>query len=116
MAAILEHGGTVTPVTLRNLSAHGALVEGELNVVTGTAIVFRKNELSVSGKVAWTADRRAGIAFDMSLDPETLLRHVPAPRPLRCEISKRPGFSGRLSPDEWRLAEAILGGRLPSIK
>ena len=116
MAAILEHGGGTMPVTLRNLSADGALVEGDHCPEPGSPVVFRKNELAVAGRIAWTEGRRAGIAFASSLDPEAVLRHVPAMRPLRIEAHKRPGLRGRLSPDERRLAEFLYGRPLPSVE
>ena len=41
-----------------------------MGLPTGTNIVFRKKELTASGRIAWSAGRRAGIAFDMPLDPD----------------------------------------------
>ena len=120
MAASLEHDGVMTPVTLRDLSAEGALVEGDLGLAPGGRIVFRKGELAVPGRVAWAAGRRAGLAFAVSLDPEAVLRHVPppapAPPPLDEEVYKRPGFRGRLSREERRQAEILWGQPLPSAK
>ena len=43
------------PVKLRNLSAEGALVEADKLPVEGTAILFRKGDLSVPGRVAQLA-------------------------------------------------------------
>lgn len=120
MAASVEHDGVRTPVTLRDLSAQGALVEGDHGLAPGGRIVFRKGELAVPGRVAWAAGRRAGIAFDSSLDPEAVLRHVPPPAPASPppdeEAYKRPGFRGRLSPEERRQAEILWGQPLPSVK
>lgn len=117
MAAALEHCGRTMPVTLRNLSADGALVEGENCPAPGSAVVFHKNELALTGRIAWAKGRRAGIAFDSSLDPESVLRHVPPPqsRPLRDEVHKRPALRGRMSAEERRQAEILYGRRLPSI-
>ena len=45
MAASLELSGTSLPVKLRNLSADGALVEGDKLPVEGAQILFRKGDL-----------------------------------------------------------------------
>jgi hypothetical protein len=118
MAASLETASGSAKVTLRNLSAEGALVEGDRLPQPGEHLVFRKNELAVSGKVAWVTERRAGIAFDAKLQPETVLRHIPAPRH-RIEPSfKRPGLtSGVLSAEERRWCETFIWDRpLPALE
>jgi hypothetical protein len=118
MAAVLETAMGSTKVTLRNLSAEGALVEGDRIPEAGQPLVFRKNELEVSGKVAWASERRAGIAFDATLQPETVLRHIPEPRH-RAELSfKRPGLSSpKLSDEERRWCETFIWDRpLPSME
>jgi hypothetical protein len=116
MAASLEHRGSTIQVMLRNLSPEGALVESEDCPAPGSLVVFRKNDLVVSGRIAWTDGRRAGIAFDGRLDPEAVLREVPLPRPLRDEVHKRPGFHGRLTAEEGRFAEFLYGRPLPRVE
>ena len=114
MAASLEYAGAMIAVRLRNLSADGALVEGDHGLSPGAEIVFHKNDLAVAGRVAWVAERRAGIAFAASLEPETVLRHVPAPKALQEEAyKKRPGFRGTMSAAERRLAEDLWGQPFP---
>lgn len=115
MAATVESSASSANVTLRNLSADGALVEGDGIPVAGSEVVFRKKELSASGRIAWVSDRRAGIAFDMKLDPETVLRHVPAPRHRIEQQFKRPGFSSVMTEQERRWCETVLwNGPLPT--
>ncbi len=80
MSASLELSGTSLPVKLRNLSADGALVEGDKLPVEGASILFRKGDLSMPGNVAWVKGRQAGVRFAQNLNPDQLLRHVPAPR------------------------------------
>jgi len=92
MSASLELSGTALPVKLRNLSAEGALVEGDKLPVEGAAILFRKGELSVAGTVAWVKGRQAGVSFSSNLDPDQLLRHVPAPRARVAPTFRRPGL------------------------
>lgn len=114
MAASLEHHGHRLHVTLRDFSAEGALIEGEHELQPGASVVLHRNELSVAGRVAWAEGRRAGIAFCVSLDPETVLRHVPRPKtPTEQILKKRPGFRGRMSAEERRIAEELWGGPLP---
>lgn len=106
LAATLEVAGTSTPVRMRNLSSEGALVEADQLPIEGTNVLFRKGELAVAGCVAWVKGRRAGIAFDANLAPETVLRHIPTPRPRAKLHFKRPGLGPReLSPEERRFAE-----------
>ena len=92
MSASLELSGTSLPVKLRNLSAEGALVEGDKLPVEGASILFRKGDLSMVGTVAWVKGRQAGVSFAQKLDPEQLLRHVPAPRPRVTPTFRRPGL------------------------
>ena len=94
MSASLELSGTSLPVKLRNLSAEGALVEGAKLPVEGSSILFRKGELSMVGTVAWVKGKQAGVSFAQTLDPEQLLRHVPAP----CERSPCPPRRSHASP------------------
>ena len=93
MAASLELSGTALPVKLRNLSADGALVEGDKLPVEGASIMFRKGDLSMAGIVAWVKGRQAGVSFAQKLDPDQLLRHVPAPRPRVAPSFRRPGLT-----------------------
>jgi hypothetical protein len=112
MAATIETSEGSIGVTLRNLSSEGALVEGDGMTGPGSQVVFRKNELCVSGRIAWVNDRRAGIAFDAKLRPETVLRHIPVPR-LRIEprVKRPPLSSHTLSPEEQRWCETLVWGR-----
>jgi hypothetical protein len=105
MSASLELSGTSLPVKLRNLSVDGALVEGDKLPVEGASILFRKGDLSVSGQVAWVKGRQAGVAFAQNLNPDQLLRHIPAPRPRVTPDFKRPGLKGTLTAEEKRFGE-----------
>ena len=92
MSASLELSGASLPVKLRNLSAEGALVEADKLPVEGSSILFRKGDLAVAGHVAWVNGRQAGVAFAEKLNPQQLLRHVPAPRPRVTPAFRRPGL------------------------
>lgn len=106
MSASLELSGTSVPVKLRNLSAEGALVEGEKLPVEGASVLFRKGDLSVPGRVAWVNDRQAGVNFARKLNPDQLLRHIPTPRPRVTPEYKRTGLRGTLTAEERRYGEA----------
>ena len=118
MAATVETESGSVDVTLRNLSAEGALVEGDGISKPGSQVVFRKNELSASGRVAWVNQRRAGIAFDAKLKPETVLRHVPAPRSRVDPVFKRPRLASHvLSAEERHWCETLIWGPpVPSVE
>jgi hypothetical protein len=113
MSASLELSGTSLPVKLRNLSAEGALVEGDKLPVEGASILFRRGDLGVAGTVAWVKGRQAGVSFAQKLDPEQLLRHVPAPRPRVTPTFRRPGLKTATDSDQgfgdawqWRFPHA----------
>lgn len=106
MAASIESAGTATDVRLRNLSSDGALVEADHLPIEGSCVLFRKNELRVPGHIAWISGKRAGIAFDEQLDPETVLRHIPSPRPQAKVDFRRPGLTtAELTPAERDIAQ-----------
>ena len=105
MSASLELSGTSLPVKLRNLSAEGALVEGDKLPVEGASVLFRKGDLSMPGRVAWVKGRRPGVNFAQNLNPDQLLRHIPAPRPRVTPISSAPGLKGTLTADERRFGD-----------
>lgn len=94
---------------LRNLSADGALIEAEELPEKGEQILFRRNDISVSGRVAWVLDRHAGLSFDRKLDPEVVLRNVPAKKP-KVELKfRRPGVTAHhLSPEEQQFIKLWL--------
>ena len=106
MMATIEISGRSVKVTLRNLSSEGAQVEGAGLPVEGTQLLFRKGDLAVAGAIIWTKGKHAGIRFEQKLDPATVLRHVPAPRPRKLEDYRRPGLTTRaLSEQERMLGE-----------
>jgi hypothetical protein len=111
MAASIEADGVTTTVKLRNMSPEGALVEGDPLPAAGSAVTFRKKELNLPGRVAWADAGRAGIAFDVKLDPATVLRHVPAFRsPPKLDF-RRPGIkTSDLSPGERKVAQDWIWG------
>jgi hypothetical protein len=116
LTALLELSGRALEVKLRNLSADGALVEGETLPVEGAEIRFRRHELAVRGKVVWVRGKRAGISFHEPLTPEALLRHVPTPRPRVIPDFRRPGLNARpLSAGEKKLGATWIARSGPDL-
>jgi hypothetical protein len=93
LSARLSLGTDEVSVVLRNLSSEGALVEGVTLPVEGSATMFKRNDLSVAGRVVWVAGRYAGIAFNRRLESAEVLRHVPRPRQKFEQQFRRPGLS-----------------------
>ena len=57
------------------------------------AFVSACNTDSISpGNVAWVKGLQAGIRFEHKLNPEQLMRHIPAPRPRVTPSFRRPGL------------------------
>jgi len=106
LSAKISAGGTEVPVVLRNLSTEGALIEGADLPVEGSSTVFRRNELTVQGKIVWVEGRYAGVAFDRPLEREELLRQVPRPRQRFEPQYRRPGLTSQpLSENDRRMVE-----------
>jgi hypothetical protein len=116
MTATLELSGREVEVKLRNLSADGALVEGDVLPVEGAEIRFRRHELAVRGRIVWVRGNRAGLSFHQMLTPEALLRHVPTPRPRVQPEFRRPGLAARpLSQGEKRLGATWIARNGPDL-
>lgn len=111
LTASLELSGASTPVKMRNLSSNGALVEGADLPVEGSELLFRKGDLAIKGRVVWTSERYAGIAFARPLDPDQLMRHIPAPRPRVKPRFHRPGLRTPISAEEQRYADQWIWAR-----
>jgi len=116
LTASLDVGDAREPVRLRNLSAEGALVEGERLPPEGALTVFRRKELYVPARVAWVEGRFAGVAFATPLEKEQLLRHVPPPRPRVAPIFRRPGLACRPLTDEERRTIEVWMTQLPVVR
>jgi hypothetical protein len=93
LSAKVEVNGAEVAVILRNLSSQGALIEGAQLPAEGATTKFRRNELTVNGKIAWVEGRYAGMAFERPLEPEELLQHVPKPRQRVEHQFRRPGLA-----------------------
>jgi hypothetical protein len=107
LAASIEASGAVIPVKLRNLSTEGALIEGDGLPLEGSEVLFCRNELSVSSRVAWVLGKQAGVAFRRPIPQEDVLRNIPNPRYRAPSHFRRDGLAVRkMSADELRLVES----------
>jgi PilZ domain len=63
--------GNAGEVRVRNLSSGGMMAEAPLQAARGAIVEVQLKNLGwVTGKVAWTAESRFGIAFDYVIDPK----------------------------------------------
>lgn len=109
LAASIEAGGAVTQVKLRNLSAQGALIDGEPLPAEGTDVTFHRNDLSVAGRIAWVRGRQAGVFFAQELQPHDVLRNIPVPKAKPVVDHRRPGFAPRALSEHERHLITQLG-------
>jgi hypothetical protein len=109
LAATVEAACGELSVRLRNMSSDGALIEADELPEKGEQILFRRNDIAVTGRVAWVLDGHAGLSFDSKLDPEVVLRNVPPKKP-KIELKfRRPGVTARtLSREEQQFIKLWL--------
>lgn len=63
-------GVDVGTVRVRNLSAGGMMIEFAKPLAIGTPVATELRGIGwIEGRVAWYTDGRAGIAFDVNIDP-----------------------------------------------
>ncbi len=106
LTAKLAVEGRLYDVKLRNLSEDGVLVEAEELPAEGAVAKFERNELSVKSTVVWVEGRFAGVKFGRPLKSESILRHVPQPRPREATVFKRPSIACRpLTAPERKMVE-----------
>jgi hypothetical protein len=63
LMAVLRAGTTSCPVRVRNISIHGALLEGNGLPSEKQVVALKRGSLSVSGQIAWLAGQHCGIRF-----------------------------------------------------
>jgi hypothetical protein len=111
LAATIEFGEARLPVRVVNLSAHGALVQGDELPPDDVAVTFRCGGLDVAGWMAWVRPPLGGINFDLKVNPNVALQSVSAAhvvsRDTRPQDFRRPGFRGnQLTAEERRIVES----------
>jgi hypothetical protein len=109
LTASIDVLGVPEPVKLRNLSASGALIEGNCLPLAGDTTYFTRRELHLRCEVMWVEGRYAGIRFARELDREEVLRYIPPPRERFQPEFKRPGLACKpLTRDERKMIEAWI--------
>ena len=111
LAATIDAGGAAVPVRVVNLSAHGALVQGDDLPCADTPLSFRCGGLQAAGWMAWLRPPLGGISFDLTVDPNAALQSVRAAhvviKDTRARDFRRPGFTGnQLTDEERRILES----------
>lgn len=85
---------------VRNLSAGGMMIDAATDVLNGTRVAAEIRGIGkVGGRIAWSSPGRAGVAFDIEVDPR-LARANPGkksvlPEYLRYTPSRRSGLAIR---------------------
>ena len=97
MATVRRVGGTDVAVKVRNLSPGGMMAECPTSFFRDEAIEAELRGVGpVTGRVAWTAGGRIGVAFDHPIDPRLARRPVSGgPQPQLVQASRsmwRPGL------------------------
>lgn len=67
VVAALSSASASGPVRIRNMSPHGALIEGPVLPPKGTSVRLSRGSLSVTGHIVWRRDNRAGVRFDSAI-------------------------------------------------
>lgn len=68
LSATLHVGGKAISVRVRNLSSHGALVDGSGLPPAGSRIKLTRGRLTTIGDLAWGGGGQAGLNFDSKID------------------------------------------------
>ena len=95
------------PVTLRDLSATGALAEGKRLPPSGKDVVVRRGALEAFARVVWNDGLRCGLEFDEQIPDRELLDHLnwqpERPKPTVPRLRRPSLRSERLTPEEIEL-------------
>lgn len=97
LTATIYVDGVPVDVKLRNLSEEGALIESDRFPAEGSETIFERKELRLKSRVVWVEAKYAGVAFDVPLNRDEVLRQIPQPkRKMHSDTDfRRPGFTCR---------------------
>lgn len=101
---VAEGGGSPARVKVRNLSAGGMMIEGEVSARRGSRVALDLRNIGpVAGTIVWVQGRRLGVAFDEQIDPMLARTQVhggdrEAPVYARAALSapRHDGWNGKL--------------------
>ena len=109
VAATLYSGGNAAPVRIRNMSPSGALLDGAVIPDPGTTVTLKRGSLEAYGRVAWSADQKAGIAFSSPVEIVTWMSRQPSSHQARVDEIMAEIRIGRRPPDHAGLATEADG-------
>lgn len=67
LMAVLTNGAASCAVRVRNLSEHGALLEGSNLPAAGRSVLLKRGSLAATGQIAWSRGPQCGIRFAQSI-------------------------------------------------
>jgi len=76
LTAALNTGSVSVPVRIRNISQHGALIEGTAIPPVGAMVQLVRGGLAANGMLAWLGEGHAGVNFDGQIDVEAWVQRV----------------------------------------
>lgn len=88
MSGELIIGAESLKVTIRDISANGALIVADRLLTESCLVELKRGALSASGHVAWAHGRQGGIKFDDPVAPEILEKTMPKGLLRSLEIDK----------------------------
>lgn len=101
---VFDSGAPSARVRVRNLSAGGMMVEGQLRVKRGTRVAVELRNIGpVAGVVVWVRSPKYGIAFEEEIDPKQARsevfrgeREAPVYARAAVEAPRHDGWNGKL--------------------
>ena len=76
LTATAYAGARSRPVRIRNLSVHGALLEGTSLPCDGSTVRLQRGSLIAVGEVAWQHDKHCGIRFNHPVNVEEWIKRA----------------------------------------
>jgi hypothetical protein len=76
LTASLNASGVTVPVRIRNLSPHGALIDGAKLPAVGVKVRLVRGRLCATGELTWLAQGHAGLKFDAVIEVENWVRRT----------------------------------------
>lgn len=110
LSATLHAGGKAISVRVRNLSEHGALVDGSGLPPAGSRIKLTRGRLTTVGDLAWSGSGQAGLNFDATIDLDAWVQklgHTGQQRVDGLIASLRSGAVPPQFPDEDSAADSL---------
>jgi hypothetical protein len=78
LAATLEFDGEQYPVSVRNLSETGAMVDGRELPLEGQSVVLHRDDYRIPAEVVWSAGHRCGLSFGVHVAVDRMIKRPKA--------------------------------------